>query len=1269
MGVDHKLLKTSENFKGLDLRSSDVMRSQEYSTDMRNAEYRISGAINKRKGFTNKRNTDFIKGMTTFKNISSNGAVTDELIYVENANIKKEVSFDIVTYRQNNITGTPVQLQFEKLTDEVLGNAIEITATDNSLGTEYYNKTFTSSDNIQSFITDFTYNTSLPSNNSTSYVSYDNIDYTQCKILWSGAHVEYSYSSSFELSPWDLNRTTSYIYLYIPTSEISSQERQNILNYITFAREDISEERITNTGFEVFNRLLSWGDDRLLLSKSYVSLKEGTFSNNDTIFTETTGQGDPEYIEFRIRPFYTVDPLPIYYSYSGIYYYKNITFTSSSYSTSIRYKYGYNYLRNMVTGFNPPYTRSNFRFMWAAAILDTYAEASTSNPTYDFYHSWVNKYYNTSTNDRHYSITLQEMLDGYNYNCNNMYGTTVLNTGHIIDTLPISSDGVLSNIILDIRNINNETSSQFLSESIISLNTNTTEISNNASSTFPTKVTTGFIEEAVGNLSWTSSDYEDILTENVNFASINNVLYISNGIDELLKYDGDDVYRAGLPNCSKDIATFSFNTTSTDYLHDINPGQVEYYTVDDSYYVNNSPDPDNPVDEALPANKKYLIEFNSGSNYNIKVANEGSDYPSTWTTRAYSTAGVTKVISGTGLQIEVLTDSAGGIKNYYTVEKGKSYKGEDDNGNAQNYINVTKKLFTYATGDDVITYGRVDIVDVSSQVREKTYEYRFAYEYTDYKGNIISSQPSDPVKLVVGSARSVNLTFPSTISDLSTFKTNGLFDTAWQEANGVTFPTTLTDDNYPIEKLDAENRLRILVYRSKGYSPIAGEVVGQYYKIADLQYDAGTATTFTDTYHDEPNDAEAATQYDPVINPFLAFVEPIKRKDPPPKGKYLTVFKNCLVIAGQNDNVNNVQYSLPKNFTTGEIGSEYFPDDDNGIVVESPFGSKITAISALRDALFVFHKDSIFSVTGNINQLELPSVNLLTKEGGVGCTSQASIEEFKGGLAFVSHTGVFSISNQGLSEISEIIKPLFLQDKFIKEKAITYNWTDRNLLLICIPDYIVQGDQEYNTVTDTMEAYISKDSLILAFDYYRGAWLRWDTIEFTNGITEVSGNLNFAQLTNTTNTLATVNNQGDTDDYSDNGSPINFVYETNWESLGDPTTPKKFLRIKVHSFDTDGVFESPGFLLEAGIQKNYQNYNEGKITFDFGAITGGGWGNFAWGTDSWGSIASQYLKSKLPTGKARSFKIRFANNENNENVLITNYELEIAAPYRTEIKE
>ena len=51
MGVDHKIVRHSGQFRGLDKRSSDVDRTIEYSSNMKNAAYRSSGSINKRKGY------------------------------------------------------------------------------------------------------------------------------------------------------------------------------------------------------------------------------------------------------------------------------------------------------------------------------------------------------------------------------------------------------------------------------------------------------------------------------------------------------------------------------------------------------------------------------------------------------------------------------------------------------------------------------------------------------------------------------------------------------------------------------------------------------------------------------------------------------------------------------------------------------------------------------------------------------------------------------------------------------------------------------------------------------------------------------------------------------------------------------------------------------------------------------------------------------------------------------------------------------------------
>ena len=52
-----------------------------------------------------------------------------------------------------------------------------------------------------------------------------------------------------------------------------------------------------------------------------------------------------------------------------------------------------------------------------------------------------------------------------------------------------------------------------------------------------------------------------------------------------------------------------------------------------------------------------------------------------------------------------------------------------------------------------------------------------------------------------------------------------------------------------------------------------------------------------------------------------------------------------------------------------------------------------------------------------------------------------------------------------------------------------------------------------------------------------------------------------------------------------------------------------------------------------------------------------------------GRCSLNFLKTKLPTGKSKCLKLRFKNVDVNENVLISKYELEIAAPFKTEIKE
>lgn len=97
MGAPHIILRNSENFKGLDKRSSDTARTIEYASDIKNAAYRKSGAINKRKGYKNAYiNNRKISGMYNFKNINiSNGSIEDEVLFVDQDGIYKLVTKEV----------------------------------------------------------------------------------------------------------------------------------------------------------------------------------------------------------------------------------------------------------------------------------------------------------------------------------------------------------------------------------------------------------------------------------------------------------------------------------------------------------------------------------------------------------------------------------------------------------------------------------------------------------------------------------------------------------------------------------------------------------------------------------------------------------------------------------------------------------------------------------------------------------------------------------------------------------------------------------------------------------------------------------------------------------------------------------------------------------------------------------------------------------------------------------------------------------------------
>ena len=204
--------------------------------------------------------------------------------------------------------------------------------------------------------------------------------------------------------------------------------------------------------------------------------------------------------------------------------------------------------------------------------------------------------------------------------------------------------------------------------------------------------------------------------------------------------------------------------------------------------------------------------------------------------------------------------------------------------------------------------------------------------------------------------------------------------------------------------------------------------------------------------------------------------------------------------------------------------------------------------------------------------------DLITKEGQLGCENNSSITEVGNKLMFLSRDGLYTIdASSSLSELSSLINPLFDNNELSKRRAVSQVWADKQLVIIQVPN-------ESNTTSIT---YTTGKSLVVAYDLFRGAWLQWDNLDLSAGLTIYDNKLFFGSRKNNMSILSSFSQTESAYDYSDHTSPVRFSYDTNWESLQDPTIFKKYLRLKIYSFDQNEDFESDFFDLDVSIQKNY----------------------------------------------------------------------------------
>lgn len=556
------------------------------------------------------------------------------------------------------------------------------------------------------------------------------------------------------------------------------------------------------------------------------------------------------------------------------------------------------------------------------------------------------------------------------------------------------------------------------------------------------------------------------------------------------------------------------------------------------------------------------------------------------------------------------------------------------------------------------------------------YLWKYTFEHTDAKQNVLESVGSSTTSHTTaggGESRSITMTNLTASSG---------YGVAEAKANGSGSPQTsvggatalIVDSGHDLKVGD-----QVYIDDTAGGSVVKREVTATTattitvdgaadMTVADNAVISQTKITLWRTKADGAiyylvkefiNDTSASTTvYDDGIadaSIVIDKIEPIKVPALPPKCRYIDVWRGQLVMTGNKESVNTVYYS--------DFDGESFPVDQS-FVTESRLGGGNSGIKSLDNTLFIFKPRSIITCTGDLgtDQFQVDALS----DDGVGCVANATIKEIEGVLWFLGKRGIYTVNRMGHVKKSEKIEPK-MEALFTEKRAVGHYLIEKDLYMVALPFF---------TTDASSDKYINNSSsFIMVYDLYRQAWYEWNTLNFIGGIVEYNSEIymsgasqdpaTFLSATYLTKLLEDTTEEG----YSDQGDAISFSYKTHWESLGEPSIYKKFLRIKVHSLDgTIGDFNTDKFSLAVTTEHDYSQNTQSSFTLDFsgGAL---GWGSSAWGTFPWGEGRLTQLTSKLSSKKAKALRTVFANSSRKENILISGYELEVAATYDLQIKD
>lgn len=363
----------------------------------------------------------------------------------------------------------------------------------------------------------------------------------------------------------------------------------------------------------------------------------------------------------------------------------------------------------------------------------------------------------------------------------------------------------------------------------------------------------------------------------------------------------------------------------------------------------------------------------------------------------------------------------------------------------------------------------------------------------------------------------------------------------------------------------------------------------------------------------------------PIVSFEYTYMEDIyntsSSKIMPPICKYLATYGDQIVygsvqsyIGFDNKRVqyNNNDLIIYSDILTGDCCEN--TSEFNRQKIGESYDGDITGVARCNDSVVVFKNNSTFTLDGVLSpgQYSVRKINT----NGVGCTSHKSIVSTDEGLYYQAHNGIYFTNGINVKRISYELDEFFGSSSYETVRSARFKKKQKTLF------------------------YIPTKSKCVVVDYYYGQVYLWDGFTPSNGLIEdKNGDIYFS------NGVSLYKFKEDSSEtrFSDlTNTPINAYYATTYHHMGKPSLNKKFIQMRMFSLTQDV------FTVTVSIQKDWSDVDYKTFSKRFEA----------------GDQTYNYVHDMVTALSARYV---FKNNEVNENLVITGYEI-LYEPYNVRDK-